>query len=365
MSTITLKNVQKRYSFNSPLIIDDLNLEIEEGDFLCLLGPSGCGKTTTLRMIAGLEHLTQGEILINGQPVDSTTKGAYVPPEKRGMGFVFQSYALWPHLSVFDNIDFGLKLKKLGQKEREKIASSVMDKLGILALKDRYPGELSGGQQQRVALARMMATRPKIVLMDEPLSNLDAQLRLEMRSELRKLHEESGSTFVFVTHDQWEAMTLANKIAVMDGGKLQQIGTPEEIYDSPANRFVANFIGNPPMNFVELSNQDNPFIKSLKAYIADNKIERAESITTVGIRPESIQIHPKNAIDSSKNSFIYPTKILAVLPTGGSWIIELLIEGLKIFSVRIEVNELESGQEVDIRVDENRLHFFDEEGKRV
>jgi iron(III) transport system ATP-binding protein len=216
MSRISIKNVDKTYAGGDSRAVADLNLDIPKSEFLCLLGPSGCGKSTTLRMIAGLENLTSGQIQIGDQIVDSTDQGIFVPPEKRNLGMVFQNYALWPHMTIEENIEFGLKIKKVPAAERKTIIDSVLTKLGIVQYRDRYPSEVSGGQQQRVALARMIAVSPEVILLDEPLSNLDAKLRLDMRTELKRIHSELGSTFVFVTHDQWEAMTLATTIAVMN-----------------------------------------------------------------------------------------------------------------------------------------------------
>ncbi|RVL95029.1 ABC transporter ATP-binding protein, partial [Sinorhizobium meliloti] len=246
MPTINLRGAQKNYGVNSANAVSNLDLEIRDGEFMCLLGPSGCGKTTTLRMIAGLENLSGGEIRIGERVVDCVTGGVFVPPEKREMGLVFQSYALWPHLTIERNTDFGLRLRKLPKAEREERVERIMQALDIAKYRDRYPSQLSGGQQQRVALARMLAINPGVLLLDEPLSNLDARLRLEMRAELKRLHKEFKTTIVFVTHDQWEAMTLATTIAVMNEGTLQQMGTPNDIYDRPANRFVAEFVGSPP-----------------------------------------------------------------------------------------------------------------------
>ena len=227
MPRINLSGVRKSYGGGGANAVEDLDLEIADGEFMCLLGPSGCGKTTTLRMIAGLEHLSDGEIRVGSRVVDSVGEGVFVPPEKRQMGLVFQSYALWPHLTIERNTDFGLRLRNVPRAEREARVTSVMRTLGIEAYRDRYPSQLSGGQQQRVALARMLAVNPEVLLLDEPLSNLDAALRLEMRAELKRLHREFGTTIVFVTHDQWEAMTLATTIAVMSQGRLQQVGAPE------------------------------------------------------------------------------------------------------------------------------------------
>ena len=252
MPDIVLSNVQKSYSANSPKAVSDLNLHIGDGEFMCLLGPSGCGKTTTLRMIAGLENLTDREIAVGEKVVDSPARAQFIGPEKRGMGLVFQSYALWPHLTIERNTDFGLRLRKMPKAEREERVAKVMRALDIEKYRDRYPSQLSGGQQQRVALARMLAVNPGVLLLDEPLSNLDARLRLEMRAELKRIHAEFKTTIVFVTHDQWEAMTLATSIAVMNEGTLQQLGAPNDIYDRPANRFVAEFVGSPPINILEI-----------------------------------------------------------------------------------------------------------------
>lgn len=226
MSSITLENIRKSYGRNTPPAIGNLNMEIGSAEFLCLLGPSGCGKTTTLRMIAGLEHPTEGRILVDGKPIVSVDEGIFTVPEKRNMGLVFQNYALWPHMTIRENVAFGLVLRKTPAPERNAVVDQVMTKLGIAKYASRYPAQLSGGQQQRVALARMLALNPSIILLDEPLSNLDAKLRLEMRSELKRIHAEAGSTIVFVTHDQWEAMTLATTIAVMSEAHCSRWGRP-------------------------------------------------------------------------------------------------------------------------------------------
>jgi len=229
MPTITLSKLNKIYPGANTAAVKALDLTVNHGDFMCLLGPSGCGKTTILRMIAGIEHTTGGHIAIDGRIMDSVASGCFIPPEKRGLGLVFQSYALWPHMTVEQNVEFGLKLKKLPKQERRARCLDVMEKLRIDQYAHRYPSQLSGGQQQRVALARMLAVNPGVLLLDEPLSNLDAALRLEMRAELRRIHQTFGTTIVFVSHDQWEAMTLATTIAVMSEGELQQVGSPDEI----------------------------------------------------------------------------------------------------------------------------------------
>ena len=253
MPKIELTHVTKRW--DKFYGVDDLNLVIEDNAFVTLLGPSGCGKTTTLRMIAGLETPTSGRITIGDQVVFDSEKGINVPPNKRKVGFLFQNYALWPNMTVYQNISFGLtnikEPRRLSKQEIDDIVHRVAKIVHISAFLDRYPAELSGGQQQRVAIARTLAPEPKVLFMDEPLSNLDAKLRLEMRSELQRLHLETGSTFVYVTHDQMEAMTLATKICLMENGVLQQYDAPLTVYGKPNNTFVADFVGNPAINFIE------------------------------------------------------------------------------------------------------------------
>ena len=277
MSKIELSHVTKRWG--GYYAVDDLSMVIEDNAFVTLLGPSGCGKTTTLRMIAGLETPTEGLITIDGVPVFDSELGINVPPNKRRVGFLFQNYALWPNMTVYKNIAFGLSninesgahvnekgevcrdetgkapARKLTKEEIDRAVKRVSDIVKIGMFMDRYPSELSGGQQQRVAIARTLAPGPKVLFMDEPLSNLDAKLRLEMRSELQRLHLETGSTFVYVTHDQMEAMTLASRICLIDNGVLQQYQAPMDVYNRPTNLFVADFVGNPAVNLMEARGQ--------------------------------------------------------------------------------------------------------------
>ena len=242
MSSITLKNIHKAYG--KDVIIPDLNFTIEDGSFTVLVGPSGCGKSTTLRMIAGLEKPTSGEIFIDDENVVD------VDPGKRGIAMVFQNYALYPTMSVRDNIEFGLKNKKVPKEERNKLIADVSEVVGLTPYLSRKPSELSGGQRQRVALARAMVKNPKVFLMDEPLSNLDAKLRQQMRVELIELHKRLGTTFIYVTHDQVEAMSMGDNIILMDKGIIMQRSTPKEMYHNPQNVYTAQFIGTPPMNIV-------------------------------------------------------------------------------------------------------------------
>ncbi len=250
MPRIELQNVTKKWG--SFVAVDNLNMVIEDRDFITLLGPSGCGKTTTLRMIAGLETPTSGRITIGDQVVFDSEQGINVSPAKRDIGFLFQNYALWPHMTVYKNITFGLENLKWKKDDIARRAQEVMHMLKIEEFRNRYPAELSGGQQQRVAIARTLAPNPKVLFMDEPLSNLDAKLRGEMRTELKRLHSDTNSTFVYVTHDQLEAMTLATRICLIEKGIMQQYDPPLTVYNQPNNLFVADFIGNPTMNFVEV-----------------------------------------------------------------------------------------------------------------
>jgi iron(III) transport system ATP-binding protein len=364
MPTIRLRNVGKSYGGTAANAVSNLDLEVGDGEFMCLLGPSGCGKTTTLRMIAGLEHLSAGEIQIGERVVDSLAQGTFVSPEQRGLGLVFQSYALWPHLTVERNTDFGLRLRKVPRAERERRVTEVMRALDIEQYRDRYPSQLSGGQQQRVALARMLAVNPQVLLLDEPLSNLDARLRLEMRAELKRIHQAFGTTIVFVTHDQWEAMTLATTIAVMHEGTLQQMGTPDDIYDRPANRFVAEFVGSPPINVVPLDGDGNSALRrAVSEFVASRSIASG-TVGSVGIRPEALRLVadgdavPRNALN-------LPMLVSGILPTGGSWIVELSGGGDRLFLTTHEPPRIGLGAERTVWVPADALHLFDPAGTRL
>ena len=317
MDKIILSNISKSYS-GIPAV-RNLTLNIREGEFLTLLGPSGCGKTTTLRMIAGLEDADTGEIIVGEQTFFSLAKGLYVPPEKRDLGFIFQSYALWPHMTVRKNISLGLEEKKVAKDKIEATVKNALKKVQLEGLEERYPSELSGGQQQRVAVARMVAAEPQIFLMDEPLSNLDAMLRIGMRAELKHLHYELGATTVYVTHDQNEALTLSDRIVVMESGVLRQIGTPEEIYKKSADLFVARFVGSPQINImkgsIKLEANEQFFISGpIKKKISIDK-KYLDKDLTVTIRPEEIKIK------SEKDMAWLECTIYSVLPAGSETII--------------------------------------------
>ncbi|MEW6267201.1 MAG: ABC transporter ATP-binding protein [Thermodesulfobacteriota bacterium] len=294
MAFIEIRNLFKRYK--NVVAVNRIDLEVKQGEMLTLLGPSGCGKTTTLRCIAGLERPEEGDIVIDGR---SMLAEGFVPPAKRGIGMVFQNYAVWPHMRVSKNVTYGLKLQKIPKEEIRRKAEQVMDLVGLSGLEDRYPTQLSGGQQQRVALARALIRNPKVLLLDEPLSNLDAKLREKMRFEIKSLVRRMGITSVYVTHDQGEAMVISDRIAVMDSGDVVQLGTAQDIYKRPANRFVADFIG--AMNFIAgkvvrtQNGQDKAIVKTeftdeLLCTAPDSQPAAEGREVYASIRPEDVEI---------------------------------------------------------------------------
>lgn len=294
---IKFQNISK--TFGETRVVDDLSLEIEDGEFVVLLGPSGCGKTTTLRMLAGLETVSSGDIYIGEERIND------VPTQQRDLAMVFQSYALYPHMTIAENIGYPLRVRKVDQNERRNRVARVAKMLEIESLLERKPRQLSGGERQRVALARAIVREPRAYLMDEPLSNLDARLRVQMRGELKRLQHQLGTTTIYVTHDQAEAMTLASRVAVMKKGRLQQFDTPLNIYNRPANRFVAEFVGNPSMNFLE-GRVERGFFVSDSVRIP---VDRKDSTVTLGIRPEHVHVltEPQNgAIPAS----VYVTELM-------------------------------------------------------
>lgn len=360
MPTITLDKVAKNYGAATNAV-DGLDLTIEDGDFMCLLGPSGCGKTTTIRMIAGLENATGGSIRIGDRVVDDPASHRFVQPEDRELGMVFQNYALWPHLTVTDNIDYGLKLRKLDKQTRQRRIADVLGSLSIEKYRDRYPAQMSGGQQQRVALARMLAVQPHTMLLDEPLSNLDSRLRLEMRAELKRIHTETQATIVFVTHDQWEAMTLATRVAVMYDGVLQQVGTPLDIYDRPANRFVANFLGVPPINFFDF---DPVTADAAEAHAFLSKRVNASYLGSLGIRPESLRVAPQGEATRAGDLVLHG-EIESIMPTGGSWITDVVIAGRHVYTTSSVPSAARPGDAVSVSAAPDSLHVFDRDEKRI
>ncbi len=283
MSEVRIEHVFKR--FGSVTAVNDFNLVVKDGEFVSILGPSGCGKTTTLRMIAGFERATEGEIYIGEQCVSSSLKGSFAPPEKRDIGMVFQSYAVWPHMTVAENVGYPLKIQKVEKSERDRRVQEMLELVHLGEYGKRYPNQLSGGQQQRVALARALVAQPGLLLLDEPLSNLDAKLRESMRFEILEIQKKTGITVVYVTHDQSEAMAMSDRVVVMSMGVVQQIGAPHEIYTQPANKMVADFIG--LVNFMDgEAKGDRIFLKGTN--VSFPNINNISGEATVAVRPENI-----------------------------------------------------------------------------
>jgi multiple sugar transport system ATP-binding protein len=360
MPKIELKNITKKFG-GSFVAVDDLTITIEDGDFITLLGPSGCGKTTTLRQIEGLETPTSGEILIDGQIVFSSLRQIDMSPAKRGVGFLFQNYALWPHMTVYQNIAFGLENEKWSKERIRKRVDELLALLRIAEFETRYPAELSGGQQQRVAIARTLATNPKVLLMDEPLSNLDAKLRMEMRTELKRLHRETGATFIYVTHDQLEAMTLATKICLLDQGILQQYAPPLTVYSNPANTFVADFVGNPTINLLAAtcrSADGDAVLMTTKIgylkFLVDRKISiQAGTPLTIGLRPELIV-----ANESPSDAEPLRGIVLSSLPSGMETTLRLEVGETVLSSVLFGSLDFPVGQTLFVGLPSNKYVLF-------
>ena len=348
MSKVSLKNLCKSYD-KSKTIINDINLEIADKEFIVLVGASGCGKSTILRMIAGLEDITSGEIIIGDRVVNN------VHPKDRDIAFVFQSYALYPHMSVYDNIAFGLKMRKTDKKIIDEKVREVAEVLDLTQYLDRKPKQLSGGQRQRVALGRAMVRNPKVFLMDEPLSNLDAKLRVQMRSEIKKLHKRLDTTFIYVTHDQTEALTMGDRIVVLDKGVIQQVDTPQNIYSHPANTFVAGFIGQ--MNFIDAVVENNG-IKFADVFIPISEEMLAKfggrKELTLGIRPENMTF--------GEHKFTVDVEISEML--GSEKIAYFDIQGQKC-SAKL-APDYEIGQTIELALNYENILFFDKQsGKRI
>ena len=334
MAQAKFENLTKK--FGEVVAVDNLNLEIEDGEFITLVGPSGCGKSTTLRLLAGLEKPTSGSIYIDEKKID------HLPPQKRELSMVFQSYALFPHMSVEANISFGLKIKKRSVEEKTKKIKWALKLLGLSGLEKRIPRELSGGQRQRVALGRALVLEPKILLLDEPLSNLDAKLRLKMRTELKRLHKRIKTTILYVTHDQAEAMTLSDRLAVMKDGKILQLGSPHEIYTQPADLFTAGFIGSPPMNF--LTGELFPFI--------------SEKDIIAGVRPEDWDISLKPIPAGIKGN----TTVTETL--GSDEYLYVEIEDTLV-AVRLKPGaEIRESLPIWLTSEKEKIHFFDKKTQK-
>ncbi|MDX9802093.1 MAG: ABC transporter ATP-binding protein [Spirochaetia bacterium] len=363
MAEILIENLVKQYQ-GGVKAVDSLSLKIADGEFVSFLGPSGCGKTTTLRMLAGLEEPTAGQISLDDKVLFSSSTGAYVPPEKRGMGLVFQSYALWPHMTVWNNIRFGLVQQKIPKQEQTERIAAVIKLLQIEGLEKRYSFQISGGQQQLVSLARMLALQPNVLLLDEPLSNLDAQLRIEMRSELKRLHKKLNNTTIFVTHDQLEAMTLSTRIAVMKNGLLQQYGTPMDIYRKPANLFVAKFVGSPPINVLSMEKVPVLFNSAVNFLCDSGNTSLKDKIKTVTFRPEAIKINLPQEEKNNKQWEINAS-IAAILPTGPEWGLQIEADSLHLFSQLNVEPQFNTGDNCTVTIDKKDFLVFDKDDKRI
>jgi multiple sugar transport system ATP-binding protein len=343
MASVDLVGVEKR--FGSFIALQRLNLTVADGEFLVLLGPSGCGKTTTMRMVAGLEEPTAGDILIAGNPVND------VLPKDRDVAMVFQNYGLYPHMTVAQNIGYPLKVRGIAGADRERRIKAAAEKVELGPLLHRKPRELSGGQRQRVALARAIVRTPQVFLMDEPLSNLDAKLRVTMRAEIKHLQHELGVTTIYVTHDQIEAMTLAHRVAVMNGGLIQQLDTPEVIYDRPANLFVAGFIGSPPMNLIPGDAAQGTF--AAPGVTLSGVAPGHQGRVVLGVRPEDVSVTPPGEGDMDG-------EVYAVELTGEAILATVTVGAARLIARAPRSWRGSFGTPVGLRVDATRLHFFDE-----
>ncbi|MCH7478306.1 MAG: sn-glycerol-3-phosphate ABC transporter ATP-binding protein UgpC [SAR324 cluster bacterium] len=361
MARVVLKNVHKK--FDRMEVVHGIDLDIAHNEFLVLVGPSGCGKSTTLRMIAGLETLTEGEIYIGERLVND------LPPKDRDIAMVFQNYALYPHMTVFENMSFGLRIRKYPKEEIQRRVEETADILNIRELLDRRPKQLSGGQRQRVAMGRAIVRHPQVFLFDEPLSNLDAKLRVQMRTEIKKLHQKVQTTIIYVTHDQVEAMTLADRTVVMNAGRIEQIGSPQELYENPATRFVAGFIGSPAMNFLPCRLVENGgrlevhLTEKLKFAVPKAKAEPYRSFLgkklIFGLRPEHVTEQRTHSKDAGLVDFEATVEV--VEPMGVDTMIYFTINGSEVWA-RVEPSAAKKyGETINLMANMNNMHLINPE----
>ena len=374
MVELNLKNIYKKYPNSEHYSVEDFNLNIKDKEFIVFVGPSGCGKSTTLRMIAGLEDITEGECSIDGRVVND------VAPKDRDIAMVFQNYALYPHMTVHDNMAFGLKLRKYSKDDIEKRVNEAADILGLKEFLDRKPADLSGGQRQRVAMGRAIVRDAKVFLMDEPLSNLDAKLRVSMRAEIAKIHRRIGATTIYVTHDQTEAMTLADRIVIMSAtknpsgtgtiGRIEQIGTPQEVYKNPVNKFVAGFIGSPAMNFIHVTLKGDEIVAqdlSLKVPEGALKVLREKGYEgkklIFGIRPEDINTEAA-FLETFPDSVVHAKISVSELLGSESHLYCQVADNE--FIAKVDARDyLKAGAGIDLGFDLNKAHFFDPETEKT
>ena len=371
MASLSLRHIYKKYPGNV-VAVKDVNLEIKDKEFIVLVGPSGCGKSTTLRMIAGLEEISEGELYIGDRLVND------IAPKDRDIAMVFQNYALYPHMTVFDNMAFGLKLRKVPKDEIARKVEEAAKILDLSHLLDRKPKAMSGGQRQRVALGRAIVRNPQVFLLDEPLSNLDAKLRAQMRTEISKLHKKLGTTFIYVTHDQTEAMTMGDRIVVMKEGIIQQIDTPQALYERPGNKFVAGFLGSPQMNFIDavLKKADNYYVefgadatktsKAVKyqvevpaAKVTPELAKYVDKEVTLGIRPEAL--HDDEMFLSNASTGVVDATVEITEMMGAETYLYLVCAGVQM-TARVDPRSTARPQdEIKIALDPNKIHLFDKE----
>ncbi|HKJ95320.1 MAG TPA: sn-glycerol-3-phosphate ABC transporter ATP-binding protein UgpC, partial [Gammaproteobacteria bacterium] len=361
MGALTIDNVRKRYGETN--VLKGIDIDVADGEFLILVGPSGCGKSTLLNMIAGLETITSGDIIIGERVVNRLS------PKDRDIAMVFQSYALYPNMNVRKNIEFGLQIKKVPAAQREEIVNRVADILQMRPLLNRRPSQLSGGQRQRVAMGRAMAREPQVFLFDEPLSNLDAKLRVEMRTEIKQLHHRTRTTTVYVTHDQIEAMTLGDRIAVMFDGEIQQLGTPQQVYDDPANLFVAGFMGSPSMNFLnchlrdeggrlaaELTNHERAFTLPIPESAAAKLREAGQRDIILGLRPEHIT---HRGVSDAEEETVQSCRVEITEPTGPDTLVFITLNERKVVCRTHPESVGTPGHDMDLAFNLQKAVYFD------
>ena len=368
MSQIVLKGIDKFYGSNH--VLKNLNLVVEDGEFMTLLGPSGCGKTTTLRVVAGLEKPQNGTIEMDGRMVVNAAELFFEDPGKRGMNLVFQSYALWPHMTVFDNVAFPLTVQKVQKADVKRRVMDALARMRIDEYASRYPSELSGGQQQRVAIARAIVSQPKVLLLDEPLSNLDAKLRVDMRSEIKRLHHELGTTILYVTHDQVEALTMSTRIAIFFEGELEQVAPPMDLYQNPVSLRVADFIGNPRINFIDGEGSFAPD----GALVVDSAMGRtvfAQNLFTgdrpsakrfpvvLGVRPEKI------TLSAEPGEGLIPAAVYSVQPAGSETTIHLKMGQTDVLAKEMGIRNYQVDRQVGLRIDPDKINVFDKTTGRL
>ena len=368
MVELNLKNIYKKYPNSEHYSVEDFNLDIKDKEFIVFVGPSGCGKSTTLRMVAGLEEISEGKLYIDGEVVNDKS------PKDRDIAMVFQNYALYPHMTVYDNMAFGLKLRKYSKEDIDKRVQEAAEILGLKEFLERKPADLSGGQRQRVAMGRAIVRNPQVFLLDEPLSNLDAKLRAQMRTEISKLHKKLGTTFIYVTHDQTEAMTMGDRIVVMRDGIIQQIDTPQALYERPGNKFVAGFLGSPQMNFIDCTiekgkegygvNFAGKLIPLPKGKFPDKLMaEYAGKTVVLGVRPEDF--HTESAfLEMSEDSTVEAEVEIAEM-MGAEIYIHAVCGGQKLIVRAPSRVQAESGDHISLAIDKNKIHLFDKETEQA